>query len=911
MTQANEIIAQQNFNALSDSGTRTLDSVASGSPLTNASAFSQDGEGIDFQTFWFDTRGVTMGPVTAENDSSDFIGVNSFAGNNSPDVSADAIPVASGFEHNFEFNDGDGRLDLVFDAVNVSGFSNRQLSIKYWISTDSFEDEDALSMSLSDGSTSVEVFSVQGDALEGQSIGDAGDAAEWQTLTVDLDDLIASNALGESLILTVSADHDAGGENMFVDDIVFESITDGDGSGGDDGGSDDPIITAELGACAATDNLGFQFISAVQGSDGASVLVTEQVVIEGVVTASRNNGFFLQEEVADEDSDATTSEGIFVEYDGDLPNINSTIRLLGTVEEFFNLTQITDVTDMMDCSTDTTPPVTTVSLSFPLADGESLEQYEGMMVSVTDLTVFDTGTLWRFGELGLSTEIKRNPTDLFVPLSAEYEQQILDNQANIIYVEDNTSTVFPDSLSFFTGFSYANPITIGDSVSTSGPLNFAFGLFRINPLEQISLVNSREATPDLTAGNLTIAAFNVLNYFNGEDDGNGGVTFDFDANRGAESEEEFTLQQARIVEAIVGIDADVLGLVEIENDGFGDDSAIQSLITAVNAQLADDSQYSFIATSDGSLVGSDAIAVGIMYRDSVVTPSGDAVIIDMPSQLQADDTSLVQMRDSLLQSFTHVESEEPFAVVVNHFKSKGSGCFEDDNSPSQLDEIQGSCNALRVSASVALGDALAAADLPERVMILGDLNAYSAEDPLAVLTDYDPAERGYTITTSVRTMLNDVMIDNGEAVEVIDTYGYESVAQAFEPDGFSFWFFTDTEAGSLDHILATSSFMDDVVDATHWNINSVEAFQLQYDQALAFYPDDEGFAFTDVGPFRSSDHDPFIVSVNLQAAIVDNGSDDDDGVDEPDQDTSSGGGALGTSLLALGLGLITLRRRFK
>ncbi len=69
-------------------------------------------------------------------------------------------------------------------------------------------------------------------------------------------------------------------------------------------------------------------------------------------------------------------------------------------------------------------------------------------------------------------------------------------------------------------------------------------------------------------GNLSIATFNVLNYFNGEVDENGDVTFDYDNNRGASDDVAFALQQGRIVEAIINLNADVVGLMEIENDGF-------------------------------------------------------------------------------------------------------------------------------------------------------------------------------------------------------------------------------------------------------------------------------------------------------------------------------------------------------
>lgn len=894
--QATEIIAEQNFNALSSSGTYTTDDVTSGSPLTNSGSFNNGGEGLDFQTYWFDTRGIVDGPVDSD-EGNDFIGVNSFTGSNSPDVSAAGVPIGADVEHNFEFNDADGRLDLVFEAVDVSSFEERQLTLNFWVADTSFEEDDSFVISLSDGSTSVDVYSVSGSALQDLTNGDAASASEWQALSVDLEDVMSSNALGETLTLTVSVDNNSGSENIFIDDVVFTS-----GSENDD--ADDGEVALEIGACSATDTTGFQYISAVQGTGEASPYVDQQVIIEGVVTGSRDGGFFIQEENADEDNDALSSEGIFVFYADVAPATYSTVRVLGTVVEFFNLTEITNVSDLIDCNVDGSSAVSTASISFPLSDAETLEQYEGMLVEVSNLTVFDTANLWRFGDLGLSTSVKVQPTDLYAPLTAEYNAQVSDNETNIIYIEDSSSSSFPDALSYFTNFSYANAINIGDTVSASGPLNYSFGAYKINPNSEIALVSSRQASPEIDGGDVKIASFNVLNYFNGELDSNGEVTFDYDANRGAENEEEFALQQARIVEAIVAMDADIIGLMEIENDGFGADSAIQSLVDAVNAQFAEESQYSFVSTADDSLVGSDAIAVGLIYRDSVVALSGDAVKIDMPEQLQSDDVSLRQMRVSLLQTFTHIDSEEQLAIVVNHFKSKGSGCYEDEVETTDIDTIQGNCNAFRVSAAVALGDALAAAELPEKVMILGDLNAYSQEDPVAVLTSYDPASRGYTITTAVRTGLN-----NGESVEVTETYGYQNVFDTQDEYGFSYWFFGNQLVGSLDHALASQSLMEDIVDATHWNINSVEAFQLQYDQALSFYPTEEGYAFTDIGPFRSSDHDPLIVSIAFETQ--DDATDDDSVVDDEVEDNNDSGGAINLYAIMLALFFVILRRRTK
>ncbi len=618
----------------------------------------------------------------------------------------------------------------------------------------------------------------------------------------------------------------------------------GDQDGGGDGGD------SSAGVCGDSATS----ISAIQGTGDASPLAGTEVIVEGVITGQREGGFFLQEETVDEDGDPTTSEGIFVLSDEAVVTGHQ-VRLLGTVTEYYGLTEVNSVKDIVNCGEGST--VTQVQIGFPLPEGQTLERYEGMLVSVNDLRVTDINNIWRYGEIGLSHALKVQPTELYAPGTEGYEQVIEANSRNVIYVEDNSNSSYPAQISYFPGFSYANPIRINDQVSASGPLNYAFGLYKINPQNEIVVLGNRESAPNLMSGNLSIASFNVLNYFNGEPTGDGGVTFDYEANRGAKNQEQFDLQQARIVEALTVLNADIVGLMEIENDGFDNVSAIHSLVEALNANMSDDQAYTYIATADGSVVGTDAIAVGLIYRASIVSPKGDAVKIPMPVQdLGNGDTQA--MRTALLQTFQHVETGQDVAVVVNHFKSKGSKCYEDLNAPSQIDTAQGSCNALRVSAAVTLGNALAEATLPERVMILGDLNSYSAEDPIAVLTNYDAAERGYTIKTAVNTAA-----DGGSSVEITDTFGFVNVAEEFDPEGFSYWFYRSGQIGSLDHILVNPALLEDVLDATHWNINAPEVYQLQYDQALTHYRDEDGYAFTDIGPFRSSDHDPFIVSFDL------------------------------------------------
>ncbi|BCO19414.1 nuclease [Alteromonas sp. KC3] len=597
-------------------------------------------------------------------------------------------------------------------------------------------------------------------------------------------------------------------------------------------------------------------INKIQGTGNRSSEVGNQHIVDAIVTAQRENGFFIQQAESTIDNDATTSEGLFVIAPLKVP-IGHRVMVKGVVNELSGMTTLmSSVDDVIDCGTGIS--IKPIFLDMPLT--LDLETVEGMKVKIKSATVVNTNNLWRFGELAVSNTLKRQPSDTAIPLSEAYLAAKQQSADNIIIIEDNSDAKHPSSLSFYPAFSYDNPIRIGDSLDVVGTVNEANGSFRINPIEPIKINSTREALPTIERGNLSVATFNVLNYFNGERDQEGNVNFNYDGNRGAKDYSAFLLQQARIVNAIIALNADVIGLMEVENDGFAADSAIASLTHEINAQLDGDKHYRFISTTDGTPVGTDAITVGLLYRESVVLPSGTAQVIPMPEQ-QINATKFARMRPTLLQSFTHIDSNIDFVVAVNHFKSKGSKCAEDLSSQvSQQDIIQGSCNALRNSAAVTLGEAMRDSTLPLRQIIMGDFNAYSAEDPIAVLTDYSSETRGYPIKTATNTHLN-----SGKAVAINKAYHFINLADRYDKNGFSYWFYGSEQVGSLDHVLVSSSMAKHAIDATHWNINSVEAYQLQYNQALRYFSNEKGYAFSEVGPYRSSDHDPFIATFHLSS----------------------------------------------
>lgn len=222
VSMAASLIAAQDFNSLSDSGTFTTDSLPSGVQLTNSGSRNIGGAGLDFATTWFDTRGESFGPVVS-GETGDFIGVNSFSLSNAPDVGPGGAAVASTLEHNFEFNDGDGALVLNFEAVDLSGFTDRVLSLKYWINSTGYESNDAFTISISNGGLGIVLLGYGETELEANASADDG-TNNWRTLVVDLDAVLSSSGLSDTnVILSVAVDTNSAQENVFLDEIRFEA----------------------------------------------------------------------------------------------------------------------------------------------------------------------------------------------------------------------------------------------------------------------------------------------------------------------------------------------------------------------------------------------------------------------------------------------------------------------------------------------------------------------------------------------------------------------------------------------------------------------------------------------------------------------------------------------------------------
>jgi predicted extracellular nuclease len=552
-------------------------------------------------------------------------------------------------------------------------------------------------------------------------------------------------------------------------------------------------------------------ISAVQGSGASTPVAAQTVRVEGVVIGDfqgpgQLGGFYIQDDTPD--ADPNTSEGLsaFAAATFADVQVGQRVRVTGRAIEFNGLTELSPVTVVDICGSGT---ITPLSYDLPRAPGVTFEPLENMLVTFPDeLAATEHFQLGRFGEVTVSVDGRLlQPTARVAPGAPAAVLQDLNNRRSLL-IDDGSSVQNPPTVPFVA---QGNALRLGDTASgVTGVLTFGFGEYRLEPTAPISFarLNPRPASPAPVGGDIRVASFNTLNYFTTLTSVNPNA-------RGADTAQEFARQQAKEVAAIRGLDADVIGLMEVENNGS---TAIGSLVAALNASGG--GSYAFISepvlnppNEFGGTFGTDAIKVAIIYKPSRVTPVGDAQSSDDP----------VFSRPPLMQTFQRAGGSESFTLVANHFKSKNCpGAMGTD-----LDQGDGqSCfNALRVAQATALTNVLASLSL-SNVLIVGDLNSYTEEDP----------------------------------IHALETAGFTGLSELYVADAERYSFVFDGLSGELDHALAAPDLVDNVTGATIWHINADEPLILDYN--TEFNP--PGLYAPDA--YRTSDHDPLLIGLTLNAA---------------------------------------------
>jgi hypothetical protein len=474
------------------------------------------------------------------------------------------------------------------------------------------------------------------------------------------------------------------------------------------------------------------------------------------------------------------------------------------------------------------------------------EQFEGMLVRFnTQLAIAEYFELARYGQIILSSGGRpRQFTDQNAPSVAGFTQHQIDLARRTIILDDRNNTqnfaITGSDTPYFwprPGLSVTNRFRGGDTITNlTGVLHWSFAgqtgtdAWRIRPVEPafsytFTNANPRPAAPTV-AGDLKVGAYNVLNYFLTIDDTASSSTGPCGANRnldcrGPDSAAERDRQQAKLTQALLGLNADVLGLIELENTPGV--TPTLKIVNDLNA-VAGAGTYAFI---DTGVLGTDAIRLGILYKPGRVTPVGTPLV----------DNAAVHDRPPLAQQF-QTPSGARFTVIVNHFKSKS--CTDASGANLDQNDGQGCFNADRIAQSQALLAFINTTVLPTTgdpdVLIIGDLNSYRNENPITTLE-----AAGY--------------------VDLIDT--------RLGANAYSYLF--SAQLGYLDYVLASASLAPQVAGVTEWHINADESDLLDYNDATrdtgesSFERRSAAQPLYAADAFRTSDHDPVLVGMNLAA----------------------------------------------
>jgi len=535
-------------------------------------------------------------------------------------------------------------------------------------------------------------------------------------------------------------------------------------------------------------------IPEIQGNGSSSTYSSKLVKTNGIVTAkfigaSKVGGYFLQD--ANGDGNIYTSDGIFVSTLVDNVLVGDKVEVTATVTENGGRTQLGGVTYTSKINSNNSLPITKIQFN---PSNWNWEQYEGMLLQF-DQTLYVTNNyyLQQYGQLSLNPTRKFTPTNQFLPGSSEYSALVSANSKAQLTLDDGITTtgyspiVFADeSGTRRTGERVTNLLAVADY---SGSYNVLYPAQ--NP---IFYGNPRPTAPtELGNYNLKVCAFNLEIY----------LADSYGQGYGPNSTTEGAKQHVKILAAMLAIDADIYGIIEIQEG----QNALIKLVNAMNATTSA-GRYAFI--NDGSNTnGSTYTKAAYIYRTDKVSPYLSLKNNNSPSPYNR----------KKVQAFTMNSNGERFIYSINHFKAK-SGCSSATGQDADQGDGQSCYNATRVAEANSTLNFLATNKIyynDNDLLVMGDLNAHGKEDPIQTL------EKG----------------------------GLMDMHRVFHADS-AYSYMYNGQAGYLDHALASTSMAAQITGVSVFHINSDEPSMFEYGGS-AYQPN----------MYRSSDHDPVVIGLSL------------------------------------------------
>ena len=621
---------------------------------------------------------------------------------------------------------------------------------------------------------------------------------------------------------------------------VFIRWTDFNASGTDDGLAIDDFSLTPKGGTAPPQT--FTAVHTIQGNSSSSTLLNTTVTTKGLVTAVRFNGFYLQAATADYDTDANTSEGIFVFTDSTPPSYvvaGNEVQVTGRVTEYRPsadptsppLTQIVNSAMIVLLSSGNhlpAPVILTSADTNPAGSHEQLEKYEGMLVTIPSLTVvsptagfFETG-----GEANAIAASNGAFYAVITGVARPFREPGVETEnwpTNIPRFDGNPERLRVDSDAL--GGAAKLEVTSGATLTTvTGVLDYTFRCYTLFPLPgnqtQANVVGNIAATPvpDAAANEFTVASFNLERFFDTNDDP--GVT---DV---ALTPDGFNrrLQKASLSIRNVLRMPDIIGVEEMENL-----TTLQTLASKINsdAVAAGQGDPKYVAyLEEGNDPG--GIDVGFLVKSSrvnvvSVTQEGKAATFVNPANNQNE--TLNDRPPLVLKATLNAPDRSRFAltVIVNHLRSLSG--IEDPASGNRTRHKR----RAQAEFLANLIQARQAADTNERILSIGDYNAFQFSDGLV---DVIGTIKG-TPTPTEQVVLASADLVNPDLTDLIELVP--------APQRYSYSF--NGNAQAIDHELVNAPLLK------HFS-------KLVYARTNADFP--ETYRNDSSRPERISDHDPAV-----------------------------------------------------
>ena len=268
---------------------------------------------------------------------------------------------------------------------------------------------------------------------------------------------------------------------------------------------------------------------------------------------------------------------------------------------------------------------------------------------------------------------------------------------------------------------------------------------------------------------LLICGMNLEYYMNQQ--------YDPSSSMGPDGPTEHKAQREKISKALAKINADIYGLVEIQQG----DSALQEVANDLTTNTG--RHFSWI--HNGTEASGTYTTSAFVYCTDNVKPYG-----------MLQEVRVGVKNRKYMQTFEEIATGEKFIFSINHFKAKsGSASGGDANKG----DGQGSFNASRVAEANGVIDkynAFKGALHDEDILVMGDLNAYAKEDPIMLFLQH----------------------------------GFYDLHRSFHADSSYSYTFGGT-AGYLDHAICSGSLLGQVTGMAAYNINSDENDKWTYDKS--------------------------------------------------------------------------------